>query len=197
VPKLDVKFTHLGEGLSVDNNIMGIHFTSAKTVPQDDLEEATPHFDVQIDLSEIHLVREGSSSLLEVLKVAAGASLDIPVDPFLPIRAEIDAKLGGTQCNLMLSRLMPWMRLHYLKSKGMKISKENSHRGISQTKEIKLIMWTCTVSAPEMSVMLYNLNGLVLYHVSCFHSIPRVRTILRNSDSVLELAYPTDNFMEG
>lgn len=97
----------------------------------------------------------------------------------------------------MLSRLMPWMRLHYLKSKGMKISKENSHRGISQTKEIKLIMWTCTVSAPEMSVMLYNLNGLVLYHVSCFHSIPRVRTILRNSDSVLELAYPTDNFMEG
>ncbi|EEC75938.1 hypothetical protein OsI_13034 [Oryza sativa Indica Group] len=165
VPKLDVKFTHLGEGLSVDNNIMGIHFTSAKTVPQDDLEEATPHFDVQIDLSEIHLVREGSSSLLEVLKVAAGASLDIPVDPFLPIRAEIDAKLGGTQCNLMLSRLMPWMRLHYLKSKGMKISKENSHRGISQTKEIKLIMWTCTVSAPEMSVMLYNLNGLVLYHI--------------------------------
>uniref|UniRef100_A0A0E0D4L1 FMP27/BLTP2/Hobbit GFWDK motif-containing RBG unit domain-containing protein n=1 Tax=Oryza meridionalis TaxID=40149 RepID=A0A0E0D4L1_9ORYZ len=165
VPKLDVKFTHLGEGLSVDNNIMGIHFTSAKTVPQDDLEEATPHFDVQIDLSEIHLVREGSSSLLEVLKVAAGASLDIPVDPFLPIRAEIDAKLGGTQCNLMLSRLMPWMRLHYLKSKGMKISKENSHRGISKTKEIKLIMWTCTVSAPEMSVMLYNLNGLVLYHI--------------------------------
>uniref|UniRef100_A0A0D9VXG2 FMP27/BLTP2/Hobbit GFWDK motif-containing RBG unit domain-containing protein n=1 Tax=Leersia perrieri TaxID=77586 RepID=A0A0D9VXG2_9ORYZ len=164
VPKLDVKFTHLGEGLSVDNTIMGVHFASAKSLPQDDLEEASPHFDVQIDLSEIHLVREGSSSLLEVLKVAAVASLDIPVDPFLPIRAEIDAKLGGTQCNLMLSRLMPWMRLHYLKKRGMKIAKDNSHRGISQTKEIKLIMWTCTVSAPEMSIMLYNLNGLVLYH---------------------------------
>jgi hypothetical protein len=55
VPKLDVKFTHLGKGLSVDNNVMGIHFTSTKSLPQDDLEEATPHFDVQLDLSEIHL----------------------------------------------------------------------------------------------------------------------------------------------
>lgn len=167
VPKLDVKFTHLGEGLTVHNNVMGIHCTSVKSLPQDDLEEATPHFDVQVDLSEIHLVREGSSSLLEVLKVAAVASLDIPLDPFLPIRAEIDAKLGGTQCNLMLSRLMPWMRLHSLKTKGMKLSKENSHLEVSQTKEIKQIMWTCTVSAPEMTIMLYSSSGLVLYHVCC------------------------------
>lgn len=55
MPKLDVKFTHLGEGLCVDNNVTGIHFTSSKSLPQDDLEEATPHFDVQIDLSEIHV----------------------------------------------------------------------------------------------------------------------------------------------
>ncbi|KAM0897907.1 hypothetical protein ACQ4PT_022264 [Festuca glaucescens] len=167
VPKLDVKFTHLGEGLSVDNNVMGIHFTSTKSLPQDDLEEATPHFDVQLDLSEIHLVREDSSSLLEVLKVAVVASLDVPVDPLLPIRAEIDAKLGGTQCNLMLSRLMPWMRLHSLRTKGMKLSKANSHQEISQTKESKPIMWTCTVSAPEMTVMLYSPSGLVLYHACC------------------------------
>ncbi|CAM0875467.1 unnamed protein product [Alopecurus aequalis] len=167
VPKLDVKFTHLGEGLSVDNNVMGIHFISTKSLPHDDLEEATPHIDVQIDLSEIHLVREGSSSLLEVLKVAVVASLDIPVDPLLPIRAEIDAKLGGTQCNLMLSRLMPWMRLHSLKTKGMKLSKANSHQKISQTKENKPILWTCTVSAPEMTVMLYSPSGSVLYHACC------------------------------
>ena len=86
--------------------------------------------------------------------------------PLLPIRAEIDAKLGGTQCNLMLSRLMPWMRLHSLRTKGMKLTKANSHQKISQTKEIKPIMWTCTVSAPEMTVMLYSPSGLVLYHVS-------------------------------
>ncbi|KAJ1294163.1 hypothetical protein BS78_01G124900 [Paspalum vaginatum] len=164
VPKLDVKFRHLHEGLSVDNNITGIQFTCAKSLPQDDLEEATPHLDVQIDLSEIHLVREGSSSLLEVLKVVAIASLDVPVDPFLAIRAEIDAKLGGTQCNVMLSRLMPWMRLHSLRTKGMKLSKRDSNQEISQRKEIKPILWTCTVAAPEMTVMLYSLNGSVLYH---------------------------------
>ena len=56
VPKLDMKFTHLGEGLSVDNNVMGIHFTSTKSLPHDDLEEATPHIDVQIDFSEIHVL---------------------------------------------------------------------------------------------------------------------------------------------
>jgi hypothetical protein len=56
VPKLDVKFRHLHEGLSVDNNITGIQFTCAKSLPQDDFEEVTPHFDVQIDLSEIHVV---------------------------------------------------------------------------------------------------------------------------------------------
>ncbi|XP_021318208.1 protein SABRE isoform X2 [Sorghum bicolor] len=164
VPKLDVKFRHLQEGLSVDNNITGIQFTCAKSLPQDDFEEATPHFDVQIDLSEIHLIREGSSSLLEVLKVFAIASLDVPVDPFLPIRAEIDAKLGGTQCNVMLSRLMPWMRLHSLRTKGMKLSKTNSNQEVSQKREIKPILWTCTVAAPEMTVLLYSLNGLVLYH---------------------------------
>ncbi|CAN6317258.1 unnamed protein product [Urochloa humidicola] len=164
VPKLDVKFRHLHEGLSVDNNITGIQFTCAKSLPQDDFEEATPHFDVQIDLSEIHLVREDSSSLLEILKVVVIASLDVPVDPFLPIRAEIDAKLGGTQCNIMLIRLMPWIRLHSLRTKGMKLSKGESNKEISQKKEFKPILWTCTVAAPETAVMLYNIDGSALYH---------------------------------
>ncbi|RLN19084.1 protein SABRE isoform X1 [Panicum miliaceum] len=170
VPKLDVKFRHLHEGLSVDNNITGIQFTCAKSLPQDDLEEATPHFDVQIDLSEVHLVREGSSSLLEVLKVVTIASLDVPVDPFLPIRAEIDAKLGGTQCNVMLSRLMPWLRLHSLRSRGMKLSKRDPNQEISQKKEFKPILWTCTVAAPETAVMLYSIDGLALYH-ACSQSL--------------------------
>ncbi|KAF8733896.1 hypothetical protein HU200_014751 [Digitaria exilis] len=164
VPKLDVKFRHLNEGLSVDNNITGIQFTCAKSLPQDDLEEATPHFDVQIDLSEIHLFREGSSSLLEVLKVVAIATFDVPVDPFLPIRAEIDAKLGGTQCNVMLSSLMPWIRLHSLRTRGMKLSKRNSNQELSQKKEFKIILWTCTVAAPETAIVLYSVNGLALYH---------------------------------
>jgi hypothetical protein len=99
------------------------------------------------------------------------------VQSFLPIRAEIDAKLGGTQCNVMLSRLMPWMRLHSLRTKAMKLSKRGSRQEISQTKEIKQILWTCTVSAPEMTVMLYSLNGLVLYHVSYLRVLIRIRPV--------------------
>lgn len=31
--------------------------------------------------------------------------------------------------------------------------------------ELKIIMWTCTVSAPEMTLVLYSMSGLPLYHV--------------------------------
>nr|CAB3498881.1 unnamed protein product [Digitaria exilis] len=115
------------------------------------------------------LFREGSSSLLEVLKVFAIATFDVPVDPFLPIRAEIDAKLGGTQCNVMLSSLMPWIRLHSLRTRGMKLSKRNSNQELSQKKEFKIILWTCTVAAPETAIVLYSVNGLALYHQTDGH----------------------------
>ncbi|OEL18536.1 Protein SABRE [Dichanthelium oligosanthes] len=157
VPKLDVTFRHLHEGLSVDNNITGIQFTCAKSLPQDDLEEATPHFDVQIDLSEVHLEKALALcwKFLKLSQSLLWMSLWI---------AEIDAKLGGTQCNVMLSRLMPWMRLHSLRTRGMKLSKRDSNQEISQKKEFEPILWTCTVAAPETAVMLYSINGLALYH---------------------------------
>ena len=33
-------------------------------------------------------------------------------------------------------------------------------------RDAKAIMWTCTLSAPEMTTVLYNSSGLPLYHVS-------------------------------
>jgi hypothetical protein len=44
------------EGLNVGNHVTGIQFTCAKSLPQEDLEEATPHFDIHIDLNEIHVI---------------------------------------------------------------------------------------------------------------------------------------------
>lgn len=32
--------------------------------------------------------------------------------------------------------------------------------------ESKAIMWTCTVSAPEMTIVLYSISGVPVYHVS-------------------------------
>lgn len=88
------------------------------------------------------------------------------LQPDFPIRSEIDVKLGGTQCNLILNRLEPWMSIRLpQKQKKEQIekipAKEKSH-----SSEQKTIMWTCTLSAPEMTVVLYSLSGCPLYHVS-------------------------------
>jgi hypothetical protein len=56
VPKLDAKFMHLGEGITIENNITGIQLNSVKLPSQDETGEATSHFDVQMDLSEIHVI---------------------------------------------------------------------------------------------------------------------------------------------
>lgn len=62
---------------------------------------------------------------------------------------------------------MPWMHLYMSRSKkGMSLTKQSSHTESPQTNGIKSIMWTCIVSAPEMTIMFYSLNGVVLYHVS-------------------------------
>lgn len=86
--------------------------------------------------------------------------------PVSAVRAEIDVKLGGTQCNMILSRLEPWIRLHFAKKKKMVPKEEAISVDKPKSKESKGIMWTCTVSAPEMTIILYNMSGLPLYHVS-------------------------------
>ncbi|KAH7661259.1 FMP27 C-terminal protein [Dioscorea alata] len=163
MPKLDLKFLHKGQNLYIENNVMGIHFKSSKS-QYEDSGETTSHLDVQMDLSEIHLLREGTTSILEILKVALIASVDVPMQPVLPIRAEIDVKLGGTQCSLIMGRLKPWLQLHNSKKKRMVLHGENVHQEQFQASEVKPIMWACTVSAPEMTIVLYNLDGMPVYH---------------------------------
>lgn len=89
--------------------------------------------------------------------------------PTLPIRAEIEVKLGGTQCNIIISRLKPWMQLHFSKKKKMVLQEGSTNNPDKvQATDSKAIMWTCTVSAPEMTTVLYGLSGFPLYHVSDF-----------------------------
>ncbi|KAJ6335365.1 hypothetical protein OIU78_012072, partial [Salix suchowensis] len=62
-----------------------------------------------------------------------------------------------------MSRLKPWLRLHHSKKKKMVLREETSAPVRSPTTESKVIMWTCTLSAPEMTIVLYSINGLPLY----------------------------------
>ncbi|XP_057973448.1 protein SABRE [Malania oleifera] len=162
LPKLVVRFAHRGHDLVVENNIMGIQVKSTKSWSSEDVGEST-RLDVQMDFSEIHLLREAGTSVLEILKVDIVSSVYVPTQPNSPIRAEIDVKLGGTQCNIIMSRLTPWIRLHYSKKKRM-VLRENSNLEKPPPTEFKVIMWTCTVSAPEMTIVLYSISSSPLYH---------------------------------
>ncbi|GMN40176.1 hypothetical protein TIFTF001_009410 [Ficus carica] len=150
LPKLDVKFEHREYGLVVENNIMGIQLRSVKSQANEDVGEST-RLDVQLDFSEIHLLREAGTSVLEILKVDVVSFVYIPIQPSSPIRAEVDVKLGGTQCNIIISRLQPWLRFHFSKKKRMVLREEVSATAKAPGSDVKAIMWTCTLSAPEMT----------------------------------------------
>ncbi|OMO57566.1 hypothetical protein COLO4_35270 [Corchorus olitorius] len=163
LPKLDVKFVHREHDLSIENNIMGIQFKSIKSRATEDVGEST-RLDVQLDFSEIHLLREAGSSVLEIMKVDVVSFVYVPIQPISPIRAEVDIKLGGTQCNILMNRLKPWLRLKSSKKKGMVLREETSTIEKPQSTESKAFMWTCTVSAPEMTIVLYSISGVPVYH---------------------------------
>ncbi|KAI4307517.1 hypothetical protein L6164_030695 [Bauhinia variegata] len=169
LPKLDVRFVHRERGLSVENNIMGIQLKSIKSLSTDDVGEST-RLDFQLEFSEIHLFREGDCSVLEILKLDLVSFVYVPLQPTSPVRAEIDIKLGGTQCNIIMSRLKPWLLLHLSKKKKMVLRDEASDVVKPQSTDNKAIVWTCTFSAPEMRLMLSNLAGSAVYH-GCSQSL--------------------------
>lgn len=65
-----------------------------------------------------------------------------------------------------MGRLKPLMNLSSSKKKKMVLRDENASPVTVQSSGSKTIMWTCTVSAPEMTIVLFNLSGLPIYHVS-------------------------------
>lgn len=105
LPKLDVKFVHREHNLSLENNIMGIQLRCSKSHWSEDVVEST-RLDIHMDFSEIHvwqqniilslwitcfptflpsclifqLLRESSTSILEILKVDVDSSVYLSVE---------------------------------------------------------------------------------------------------------------------
>ncbi|XP_047320032.1 protein SABRE-like [Impatiens glandulifera] len=163
LPTFNVKCVHKGHNLVIDNNIMGMQLKSVKSKSIQDGGEST-HFDIQLDFSEIHLFREDGVSIVEILKLDVLCSSHIPLEPTLPIRSDIDVKLGDSQFNLVLSRLKPLLLLKSSKPKKMVLQEGTPNPKRQHSTESKAIIWTCSVSAPEMAIMLYDLSGSPLYH---------------------------------
>ncbi|KAF7830032.1 protein SABRE isoform X1 [Senna tora] len=163
LPKLDVGFVHLEHGLSIENNIMGIQLKSIKSRSAEDVGEST-RLDFQLEFNEIHLLREAGSSILKILKVDLVSFVFVPMQPTSPVRAETEIKLGGTQCNIIMSRLQPWLLLQLSKNNKMVLQEKAPDVIKPQSTDNKTIMWTCNVSAPEMTIVLFSMAGSPLYH---------------------------------
>lgn len=89
------------------------------------------------------------------------------MQPISPIKSETDIKLGGTQFNIIMARLKHLVQLRPPKKKKT-VSKDESNNPVKvkSNEDFKIIMWTCTFSAPETAIALFNLEGSMLYHVS-------------------------------
>ncbi|KAG9130844.1 hypothetical protein Leryth_016988 [Lithospermum erythrorhizon] len=169
LPKLDVKFVHREHGIVIDNNIMGIEMRSVRSQINEDVGESM-RLDMQMEFREIHILRQAGISIVEIMKLDVIASAYLPLQmlcalqPATPIRSEIDIKLGGTQFNLIVTRFIPLLKLHSLEKN--KVARPNGSllKEKSRSTEHKNLLWTCTVSAPEMTLVLYSLNDQPLYH---------------------------------
>lgn len=65
-----------------------------------------------------------------------------------------------------MSRLKPWLLLHLSKKKKIVLREEASVVVKPQSTDSRIIMWTCNVSAPEMTIVLFDMVGSPVYHVS-------------------------------
>lgn len=86
--------------------------------------------------------------------------------PVQPINANVKIELGGTQCNLLISRLEPRLSLLFQEKRTLVLQEELFTREKLKAADMKTMMWACTFSAPEMTVMLCGIDDLPLYHVS-------------------------------
>lgn len=85
-----------------------------------------------------------------------------------PVRSEVDVKLGGFQSNVIITRLTPWMRLHSSKKKKVVPREGSSTSEKPKSSGNNAIMLTFTFTAPEMTIVLYDMNCSPLCHVRSF-----------------------------
>lgn len=160
--KLDLKFLPNDHGLSINNEIGSISMRLMKSQPQNDVGDAATHLWLETDVTGIHLLMDGATSVLEVTKIATVVSANIPTQSTSPIRAEVNIKISGVQCNLIISRIKPLILLKPAKKKPI-VLHENSQQEKAPKEKLALAL-VLTFSAPEVAVVLYSLDDIPLFH---------------------------------
>ncbi|KAG8063345.1 hypothetical protein GUJ93_ZPchr0003g18208 [Zizania palustris] len=166
--KLDLKFLPKDHGLSINNEIGSISVRLMKSQPHSDFGEAT-HLRLETDVSDIHLLMDGATSVLEVVKIAIVVSANIPIQSTLPIRAEAGIKISNGQCNLIISRIKPLIPPNNSAQKKPLVLHESSTQEKAPKEKLALDL-VFTLSAPELTIVIYSLDDVPLYHC-CLLSI--------------------------
>ncbi|XBI71816.1 hypothetical protein VPH35_065929 [Triticum aestivum] len=160
--KLDLKFLPKDHGLSINNEFGSISVRLMKSQPQNDLGVAPTHLWLETDVTDIHLLMDGSTSVLEVVKIATVVSANIPTQSTEPIRAEVNIKISGGQCNLIISRIKPLILMKSAKKKPLVLHESPQQDKVP--KEKLALALVLTFSVPELSVVLYSLDDIPLFH---------------------------------
>ncbi|XP_062211296.1 protein ABERRANT POLLEN TRANSMISSION 1-like isoform X2 [Phragmites australis] len=160
--KLDLKFLPKDHGLSINNEIGSISLRFTKLQSCNDSGESATHLRLETDVTDIHLLMDGATSVLEVVTIATVISAYIPSQSTQEIRAEVDGKISGAQCNLIIGRIMPLIRMNSDKNKPL-VLRESSQQE-KAPKEKLALSWACALSAPELTIVLHSLDDIPLYH---------------------------------
>nr|XP_043614487.1 protein SABRE-like [Erigeron canadensis] len=187
LPKVDVKFVHKEHCVTLENNITAIQFKSIKSPSVGE----TTQLDLQLDFSEIHIIKEGGTSFLDLQKLAILSFIYVPLEHTSPIKCEIDIKLGGIQYNIFMARLKPLMQLRPPKKKNKAPNGEKVNP--VKVDDFKIITWTCTFSASEATIAVFNLEGLLLHH-GCLESSHLFANNTSNTGTVVDFELGDFNF---
>lgn len=87
----------------------------------------------------------------------------------LPVKAEVEIKLGVIMCNVIIKRFEPLLRLHFSKKKKMVLKEEKPNIAKPESTGFKAVVWKCVTSVPDVTVTLYNLESSPIYQVSTNH----------------------------
>ncbi|KAH0929637.1 hypothetical protein HID58_015364 [Brassica napus] len=163
--KLDIRFVHQEHDFSMANSITGLHLKSSKSQSSEKGKEE-PCLDVVIELQKMHLIRESEVSVLEMSKLEVSSKVYCPVQESSPVRAEVEVKLGGIMCNVIMARFEPLLRLHFSKKKKIVLKEEKPTIPKPESSGFKPVVWKCATSIPDVKIVLYNLESSPIYQLS-------------------------------
>ncbi|KAG0631787.1 hypothetical protein M758_1G279100 [Ceratodon purpureus] len=167
LPKLSLKCSYK-EGV-LENVVTGIVMRGNRVQPPDPSTEVISEMDLHVDCGEIMILRENNQSFLEILKVAVAGSLEFPAEASKPVQVQVEIELGGTQCNLMTASVDCWLKL------ALRVTSKPSNvagaehpipKPVTIKKPKRKLLWGCTFSAPDLTLVAYSLDGMPLYNVS-------------------------------